>query len=163
MVVCEFGNRKSLAKWFSCMSPCYKGVDCAGSLSLVVVAFSPLLFVTCRTNELTLQIVDIPLVVKKVLLIVTLNLNATETFLGQVLWIVHVNDVVILALFAVLLGFDLIFDLILLEGLELALRQVVDINVALGLVFNLLFVITLDHMVLFQSSQLVDLVLNESV
>jgi hypothetical protein len=116
-------------------------------------------FVSCGANELTLQIVNVSLAIKKVLLIITLNLNASQAFLRQVFGIVDVNDIVFFVFFAILLGICL-----LLKSNQLALSQPIDVNIAVGLaVTDLLSIVILMDSVMILIGQLVDLVLNESI
>lgn len=46
------------------------------------------------TNELALQVVDVSVCVKKILLlVVTFNLDSFESLPGQVFWVVNINKV----------------------------------------------------------------------
>ena len=67
-------------------------------LDIVILSSAFLVIVSSRAYELTLKIVNVALAIKEVLLLITLNLNASQTLLGQVLRIVNIYDIVVLFL-----------------------------------------------------------------
>ena len=50
--------------------------------------------VPCGAYEFALQVVDVALAVEQVLLLVTLDLNSAQAFLGQIFRIVHINHII---------------------------------------------------------------------
>ena len=50
--------------------------------------------VPCGTNEFALEIIDVSFAIEKVLLLVAFDLNSAQTFLGQILRIVHINYII---------------------------------------------------------------------
>ena len=79
----------------------------------------------CGSNELSLEIVDVSIIVKKVFLLIPLDLNAPEALLREVLGIIHINNVLIIIVTLLLVQFLLCF---LLESEELALVQAVKVD-----------------------------------
>lgn len=121
-----------------------------------------LVFVASSPHELALEIVNVALVVQQILLLVAFDLDSAESLLGQVLGVVHVDDVFVLLLFAFAFASDddflTVSGCVLLQSDQLALRQVVNVNVAVRLgVDDLLSVL------MFEIGELVDLILYECV
>jgi hypothetical protein len=53
------------------------------------------------TNELALQVVDVSVCVKKILLlVVTFNLDSFKSLPGQVFWVVNINKVLFFSVFS---------------------------------------------------------------
>ena len=96
--------------------------------------------VPSRANKLALQVIDVALAVEQVLLLVTLDLNATQAFLRQVLRIVHIDHVVV---FTIAIHFTISFHihhttyifLIASQHLTFSHALVVEIAVRLLILF----------------------------
>ena len=104
-----------------------------------------------------MQVVDVALVVKKILLVVALDLNPAQAFFGEIFGVVDVNDV-ILVFFAVhlLVVFpELLLGRLFLQSKQLALRQIFKVNLVIGKGV----VIVLLLIEVFVVSELIDLVL----
>ena len=109
-------------------------------LFLFTISITAFFIVTGCSDKFTLQVVDISLVIKEVLLLVALDLHASQAFLGQVFWVVDIDNILIILL---LLNTTLIVLLLLLQRHELRLSQVINIQLALALITHILLILTL--------------------
>ena len=108
-------------------------------LFLFTISITAFFIVTGCSDKFTLQVVDISLVIKEVLLLVALDLHASQAFLGQVFWVVDIDNILVI----LLLNTTLIVLLLLLQRHELRLSQVINIQLALALITHILLILTL--------------------
>lgn len=129
-----------------------------------------------------MQVVDVAFVVKKVLLLVSFDLNPAQALLRQIFRVVNIDNIVIFIIVTISIALflvdtdlnwvtifsnelDLASSSLLLQSNQLALRQVVKVDLALGLVvFLVVGSLAVNNVcAIVKLGQLVDLILNERV
>ena len=104
------------------------------NLALTIATF---FIITGGSDEFTLQVVDVTLVIKEVLLLVTFDLNTSQSLLCQVFWVIDIDHILIIFT----LDTTLIVLLLFLQGYELRLGQVVHVELALALITHVVLII----------------------
>ena len=102
---------------------------------IVILCSISVLIITSSANELALQVVNVALSVKEVFLVVALDLNAAQSLLGQVLWVVNIDHIVVFIFFSCgVLIVHTIFHIlsmgarVSLQSCKLALSQILNVD-----------------------------------